>query len=83
MNTRSKTKELVERGLLCIKCLDTICDYAYATWCQSNSNMCLKCVGQKCYFCRRSMVIESKIYVLDGLPECIPLCKQCFDDEKK
>lgn len=81
MNTRSKSKELVNCGELCAKCLDKIIPWAYATWCQTNVNICLKCLGHQCQSCRCRVDVEQKIYVLDGIADCMLLCKECYIEE--
>lgn len=74
---RSK-KEAIQLGELCNVCYKAVGDDEYATWCQTNEKMCLQCVGTKCDECGTTIKLLSPIYVLDGMPECRPLCEECM-----
>lgn len=82
MNTRSKTKELIEFGEICCNCLSTIEKDFYAAWCQANEVLCSKCFApNECMECKTAIDVVRKVYVLDGMPELLPLCSTCYKKE--
>lgn len=78
MNTRSKTEELIQNGEMCENCYGPIDPTFYATWCQCNTQICHKCfTPDQCIECKTEIPIVVKVYVLDGTPECLPICVNC------
>jgi len=78
MNTRSKTKELIECGEICSNCLGEVDKEFYAAFCQANEVLCSKCFcPDKCDSCNTQIHVVKMVYVLDGMPQCRPLCKEC------
>ena len=80
MNTRSKTRELIGLGEMCCVCFGLIDETFYATFCQANERICNKCIVNKCEECNKQIVLEHKVYVLDGMSIFRLLCKDCFDE---
>lgn len=82
MNTRSKTKDLVKTAEICSKCYGEVDKTFYAAWCQANEVLCARCfIPDKCCSCNATIKVVRKVYVLDGMPECQPLCEKCLNEE--
>lgn len=77
MNTRSKTRELIQHGEICCNCYKKIDVEFFATWCQANEILCHECIPKKCIDCEKTIELKHKIYVLDGMSCIRPLCDEC------
>lgn len=77
MNTRSKTREMIQNGEICSICYDIIDEQCYGASCQANEKICYNCIGYKCHDCKKKIQLERKIYVLDGMPTLRPICYDC------
>lgn len=74
----------IESYLKCTKTERTVCyDCSRVEWCQSMSCICKRHFVNQCQFCKNGVpiYIEKWVYIADGPPQSMPICKECYDKE--